>query len=205
MRNVMKLFFVTGVAVTVISAVTALLCGALVAARGITPGGDIQTFYAAGYRSPTAGEESRKMRASGGAGAVTDGDFVIGAVYSDRADAESVAEKNGYELIALECGNGDFARAAAKYAAECEELWRALESGQMSESDAMSALASVAVRLNGELSDSGEAAAAGAAVMCAVTDGLYPAAGNIRYASALLAIASASGEEERGYFSSFNR
>ena len=204
MRGMKRLLFASGAAIASICAATAVLCGVFIAVRGISPFDGRTELYAVGVRSDNAGTQRRSVRASGGAGVVTDGDFVISAVYSDAEDAKTVAEKSGLEVLAIECGDGDFEKAASQAAAETEMLWRELESGNISENYAADVLSDIAVRLNDGFSGNGEAISASAAVMCAAIDCVYPTAGNIRFASACLALAAAA-DDGREYMAAFNR
>ncbi len=191
MNAAKKTIFALGCAVTVICLVSALACGAIIALRGITPGEDhagTATFYAVGKRSDNAEELRRSVRSSGGAG-VTSDDLVVYAVYTDEDDALSVAEKAGLETETLETsygGEDGFASAASAAVGETEELWRELEAGETSESYAVSRLTDIAVALSS--CEDKLAPILGAMLVCIASDESYGTAGNLRCASATIAV-----------------
>ena len=185
MRGIGKAAFALGAAVTVICAVTALVCGALIALRGydlggLTDGGNA-AFYAVGERTDDVSTLIGEVREAGGAGVAADGDLVITAVYADGSDAETVAERTGREVFELTYSPEPETADVAEAVRETEELWRAAEAGSVSESYALTRMTAIAEALL-----SGACAEAGAAVLAAA-DGT-PAACALRRASAQLAV-----------------
>lgn len=177
---------------TAICAVTALVCGVIIGVRGIrlTDLTRADIFYAAGKRSDDAASLAAAVRKAGGAGVIC-GDLVIYAVYAEKHDAESVAESTGTEVAELsvplpDAEDEEFVAAAAEAVRETEKLWRAVESGDMSGSEALASLDGIAAELCG-MADSGRAVALGAALMQAA-DSAVSAAGALRRASALAAV-----------------
>lgn len=185
MQTFGKLCFAGGIAVTVVCAVTALVCCVIISLRGGKSGaGGGYTFYAVGERSDDAAAFSRSIRENGGAGITADGDFVIYAVCSDRADAESFAASAGEILEMTIRGDGGFASAAAAAIKKTEALLLDMEQGRASDGYAFSVLVGIAVDL-GEYSAEGSAAAA--AVTDAAMSDEYSAESNVRRASAAIA------------------
>ena len=174
-------------------AVTALICGAVIALKGLTLGGTEKVFYAVGTRSENASEQARYVRAQGGAGVLADGDFVIYAVYSERTDAEAVVTGE-LELLDVRIKITDkFSRALSDAVTGTEQLWRALETGEASASYASYYLTGLAEDL-AEYGAQGNALAA--AVMHDATEGEYTVSGNVRHASAFIAVTASIRNEE---------
>ena len=185
MRGIGKAAFALGAAVTVICAVTALVCGALIALRGyefggLTDGGSA-AFYAVGERTDDLSTLIGEVRKAGGAGVAADRDLVITAVYADVGDAETVAERTGKEVFELTYSPVSETEDVAEAVRETEELWRETEAGNVSESYALTRMTAIAEALS-----DGACAEAGAAVLSAA-DGT-PAACALRRASAQLAV-----------------
>ncbi len=188
-----KTLFILGAAVTVICAVTALICGAVIALKGLTLGGTEEVFYAVGTRTENASEQVRYVRAQGGAGVLADGDFVIYAVYSERTDAEAVASEE-FELLDIRIRITDeFSRAVSDAVTDTEQLWRALETGEASASYASYCLTGLAEDLAAYGAQGNVLAAA---VMHDATEGEYTVAGNVRHASAFIAVTASAHEDE---------
>lgn len=148
------LLFSLGLAVVLICVCTAIACGAIIflsdvgAAGGRAQSTDSAEFSAVGktYDSLSAAraaaDEARDAGRAGYVSAETEGFFLVYAVYSSAADADTVADRLGAATLDVAVrstepaaqSDADAFDALLETAERAETLWRELDAGETSES-----------------------------------------------------------------------
>ena len=144
------LLFSLGLAVVLICVCTAIACGAIIflsdvgAAGGRAQSTDSAEFRAVGktYDSLSAADEARNAGRAGYVSAETEGFFLVYAVYSSAADADTVADRLGAATLDVAVrstepaaqSDADAFDALLETAERAETLWRELDAGETSES-----------------------------------------------------------------------
>ncbi|MBQ7227594.1 MAG: hypothetical protein IJX05_04275 [Clostridia bacterium] len=144
--------------VVIICVATAIICTAFLFLSNLNLGaGTKAEFYAIGksyselVSATTASQSERRQGRAGFVFASNEGFLLTYAVYADKADAESVAQKNDCKLLTLtipsvslnESDSEGFS-AVLELAVETEKLWRQLDGGETSESLAVTMLSKYA-------------------------------------------------------------